>query len=603
MNNSVVVNSNYRTLAEGVTVSNDIMETRINNNDLIIGGSGSGKTGGYIFKLLENPNGSLIVSDTKGQLHKIFSEHLKALGYKVEVLDFVHPEKSVPYNPLRYIDVDKSHLQSNDMREHIFHKNGRICEKDIKKLAYAIVPSLLQDDLFWEKSAARFIAILIGICLAAFPEEEQNMNTVLKIYRSCRSPEAYSDFDVNEWAENHPNSFAAKKYMEMKNTEKSNKTWNSIMEFVNEALDPFGYEDFAPLFGGTDSFDITSLGKEKTVLFLNSSDNDPSFHILCDIFHTQALQALIREADKHENGKLDVPVRIVLDDFAASSKINNFDNMISIIRSREISVSVIIQSLSQLKSKYDENICYTILNNCDHILYLAGHDYDTASFIAQHINKTVHSVLSLPQSQAILITEGADTQIVNKLKPYYSENPDLLAKLARGQGERNSHVIRQTNGKYMTKMELENYQYSSASEKKKMEKLIKLRQEEAKERSLKEKSLKVNEILFGAIPCVALKDYVRTSLDAPIETRAEREERLYEEALFQYQIDTFFNEQEWYDADYDDDYEDDYEDDEYEAEDASSTNDAEEFGREEPMLETETDKKVDLKSDSKIKNS
>lgn len=190
------------------------------------------------------------------------------------------------------------------------------------------------------------------------------------------------------------------------------------MEFVNQALDVFDYREYSPIWAGEKTVDIAKLGHEKTVLFVNSSDNDTSMHMICDVFNTQAIQILIAEADKMENGRLPVPCRLILDDFAASAKIENFDNLISIIRSREISVSIIIQSLSQLKHMYSEQQANTILNNCAHVLYLAGKDMDTMHYIADYLNQTVHSVLKLPRDKAVYIEEGKLAQIVPKLIPY-----------------------------------------------------------------------------------------------------------------------------------------------------------------------------------------
>ena len=118
------------------------------------------------------------------------------------------------------------------------------------------------------------------------------------------------------------------------------------------------------------------------------------------------------------DGKLPVPCRLILDDFAAAARIDKFDNLISIIRSRDISVSIIIQSLSQLNHMYTKDCANTILNNCAHVLYLSGRDRDTMEYVADYLNQTVHSVLKLPKDKAVFIEEGAQARIVPKLVPY-----------------------------------------------------------------------------------------------------------------------------------------------------------------------------------------
>ncbi len=390
-----------RTFATEVKVSNDTRKTGLNNNDLIIGGSGSGKTGGYIYNLLLNPHGSMIVSDTKGLLHRTFSDYLKEKGYKVYVLDFVNPENSIAYNPLRYI------------RRNRF---GEPNEADIVKLSNIIMPKLDADDPFWEMAAARYIGILIGYILEVAPKDEQTMKNVCFVHQKIRTESGREIFE--EWAEENPESFAARKYYQMRYSRGAEKMWSSIMEFVNQGLDHFDFKEFDAIWDNADSLDIGRLGREKSVLFINSSDNDTSMHVYSVLFHTQAMQVLIGEADKTENGRLPVPCRLILDDFAAAAKIDHFENLISIIRSREISVSIILQSLSQLNHMYTKDCANTILNNCAHVLYLSGKDKETMEYVADYLNQTVHSVLKLPRDKAVFIEEGAQARIVNKLIPY-----------------------------------------------------------------------------------------------------------------------------------------------------------------------------------------
>ena len=187
---------------------------------------------------------------------------------------------------------------------------------------------------------------------------------------------------------------------------------------LTRALEPFEFEEAKYIFSGKDCFDIRSLGREKTVLFLNVSDTDRTFDQLVNIFYTQALQILCTEADSLPGGKLNVPVRIIMDDFAASASIPDFDKIISVIRSRDISVSLILQSMTQLESMFSHAQALTIINNCDHLLYLGSQDLETANFIGFHANKSPENVLCLPRDQAILLTNGERARIVNKICPY-----------------------------------------------------------------------------------------------------------------------------------------------------------------------------------------
>lgn len=163
----MMTNNNVRLLAENITVSNDTKVTGLNNNDLIIGSSGSGKTGGYVIPNIQNISGSLVVTDTKGRLSKMFSNTLKRKGYKVYTLDFVNPMNSCGYNPLRAIRRKP---------------NGKYREQDILSLATAITPILDKDEPFWEKAASGYIASLIAFCLETCGVQDRNLKTVCELH-------------------------------------------------------------------------------------------------------------------------------------------------------------------------------------------------------------------------------------------------------------------------------------------------------------------------------------------------------------------------------------------------------------------------------------
>ena len=392
---------NIRYLADGITISNDTRETGLNNNDMIIGSSGSGKTGGYVIPNIQKINGSMVVSDTKGSLCRMFNEELIKKGYSVYTLDFVDPERSCGYDPIKGIRR---------------YKNGKYREQDVLTLANTIMPTLDKHDPFWEKSAAGYIAFLIAYCLEVLDPEEQNMISVCKLHQAFIKPGGELSF--MQWAEKNPDTFTARKLFQIRSGSNADKTWSCIIEFVNRALEPFEFEEARHIFANKDCFDIRCLGRKKTVLFLNVSDTDRTFDQLVNVFYTQALHLLCSEADSSPNGKLKVPVRIIMDDFAASARVPDFDKVISVIRSREISVSLILQSMTQLESMYSKAESLTIINNCDHLLYLGSQDLETANYIGYRAFKTPETILCLPRDQAVLLTNGEKAVFVRKIRPY-----------------------------------------------------------------------------------------------------------------------------------------------------------------------------------------
>lgn len=405
-----------RILAAEKEVLNDTHITRLNNNDLIIGASGTGKTTGYVIPNMLRLNSSMIAADTKGNLCTKLSPILSKKGYKIDVLDFMDPNGKSRYNPLEYIRYDEI--------------SRKYSEQDIMTIAYALMPdTMCKNDVFWAASARTLISCLISYVLEAFEPEDRTLPAVCDVFKAVQEQYAASSGNSNnmrqipfldEWTLLHPESFAARKYKMIKGVLAADKTWSCIEQFASSALDVFDYDNARKLFGAGGSFNIRDLGREKSVLFLNVSDTDHSMDCVINIFYAQVFQVLCSEADSKPSGRLDVPVRVILDDFATNVNIHDFDKLISVIRSREISVSIILQSLSQLETLYDKSQALTIVNGCDHILYLGGNDMETAEYIASRAFKTIENVLCLPNEKAYLLTRGQKGELVDKLLPDHS---------------------------------------------------------------------------------------------------------------------------------------------------------------------------------------
>lgn len=390
-----------RILAENVKISNDTRITGLNNNDLIIGSSGCGKTGGYVIPNIQNIDGSLVVSDTKGQLERRFKDELIEKGYDVYCIDFVNMHRSCGYNPMDYIG------KSDD---------GLYCEKDILSLANLLSPEFDTMDKFWRNAASSYIAFLICYCLEAEQDKYHNLMHVGELHRKFCQPNG--DLPFLAWIESHKDSFAAKKYYEFNAIRNADKTVSSILAFVNQYLEPYTFRESRYIFDNNTGFHIRNLGKKKTVLFLNVSDTDRTFDNIVNVFYAQMLRLLCAEADANLNGRLEVPVRIIMDDFASSAQIPDFDKIISVIRSRDIAVSLIIQSLSQIESMYNRSVSQTIINNCDHILYMGSQDIESASFISGRAMKTPETILNMPRNTVCILTSGKKAQFADKIVPY-----------------------------------------------------------------------------------------------------------------------------------------------------------------------------------------
>lgn len=393
--------NNCRILADNHFISNDTWQTGLNNNDLIIGPSGAGKTRGYVIPNILQCNGSMVVADTKGTICPEVGPILAQEGYKVMEINLADCALSpYGYNPLAYIRRDRY---------------GRFSEQDILTLAACTVPVETVRDPYWENMARIYLESAAAYALEALPEEEQDFTSVVRLSGEMGVGGKYKKL-MEELAEIDPESFALSRYRMFQSvSENAGTTSSCIHSFLASKISPLAFDGAKKLFKNPNKINIKRLGREKTAVFLTISDTDSSMYRLANLFYTQALHTLCDLADKSAGHRLKVPVRFYLDDFASNVVIPDFDRIISVIRSREISVSVIIQSLSQLESLYGSPKAMTILNNCDNMLCLgAGRDISTARYISYQVNKPVSTVLNTPLSEAWLLTRGEAAQQVRK---------------------------------------------------------------------------------------------------------------------------------------------------------------------------------------------
>lgn len=390
-------------LAKGVEVSNDTKKTGLNNNLLVVGSSGMGKTGGVVIPNLQKISGSMIVSDTKKNLYRSFKDELEGKGYKVVLLDFTDPLNSYGYNPFDGITK---------------YGNGMFKEQDVMLLANILIPQEDPSEPFWSDAARGYVSFLLAYCMSALPENQWNMASVCELHRVFISPIGRAS--MLGWVNKNPKTFAAKKFRNLGGLIEADRTWGCVQEFANRGLEPFEFSEYENIFSNNPNgfFDIGQLGREKTALFINVSDTDTAFDKFVTLFYAQTLQVLCRQADANEDSRLKVPTKIYMDDFAASAKIPDFDRIISVIRSRDISVSIFLQSLTQLKTMYGEYASTTIIDNCSHLLYLGGQNSETAKYIAMRANVTPETVLYMPKDKAYLLEMGKKAELVTKIVPY-----------------------------------------------------------------------------------------------------------------------------------------------------------------------------------------
>lgn len=408
----------YRILADGVTVSNDTWATGLANHDLIIGPTGGGKTRSYVLPNLLNSKESFIAADTKGSLRRQVGGILERRGFRVLELDFTNLMHSPwGYNPLRFIRWDGDRQCWN--------------EQDIITVAAALVPVTSRTDPFWDLSARNYAEALIGYTLDNLPREEHTLVSVAKLFAEAET--GVLDELMREYCTICPDSFVAMRWKFFQGGRKADKTYSSILAILSQKLSNYSFGGVQALFQNPNQIDFGAISREPTAAFIHVSDCDFSLQNLTSLFYTQALQMLIAEADSRPDNRLQIPVRLYLDDFS-NLIIPDMDKTISIIRSREISVSIALQSVTQLEGQYGHAKAMTIIDNCDHLLYLGGQSVETARFISTKANKPASAILNLPLGKAWLFERGNSPREVKKYDltrhPLYRQLPEYAAQRA-----------------------------------------------------------------------------------------------------------------------------------------------------------------------------
>lgn len=397
-----------RIISEKIQLDNNTRSTQLNNNDLLIGTTGSGKTGSYVSPYLLTAQESFIVTDTKSNLCRTYRKYLEKRGYQVFLLDLTDPSEGCGYNPMQYIGKTV--------------RNGKVHykEKDILSIAAALCPVKNTKDPFWEMTSQSLIACLISYVLEEFHEKDHNLATVSDVFKlMVAGIHAKNVSFMEEHCLKNPDSFAARKFMMLQHSFDADRTWSCIEMFVSSALNVFDFDGAREMLQKPPAFRLEQLGRQKCALFLNVSDTDRCLDQIVNLLYTQAFQVLCREADAQPDSRLKMPVRILMDDFASNTRIPDFDKLISVIRSREISVSIILQNLSQLSSVYSDAQKWTIVNNCDSILYLGGTDMSTIYYIAERARKSPDEIMALELDKAYFIQRGLKSAVkIDKLKPY-----------------------------------------------------------------------------------------------------------------------------------------------------------------------------------------
>ena len=359
-------------LTQSIRIGLNGRKHRRNLNILVVGGSGAGKTRFYAKPNVMNCNTSMVILDPKGEIARDTGHLLINSGVEVRVLDLINMWRSHCYNPFVYLKED------NDV------------QRLVTNLFKSTTPKGAQtQDPFWDTAASMLLLALIFFLKYEAPPDEQNFPMVMEMLRAAdvrEEDEQYQSpldelFDRLEMRD--PEHIALKYYHNYRSG--SAKTLKSIQITLAARLEKFNLESLAALTV-TDELDLASIGEKKTALFIIIPDNDSSFNFLASILYTQLFQQLFYSADHKHGGTLPVHVHFLMDEFANVSLPDDFDKILSVMRSRGVSVSIILQNLAQLKALFEKQ-WESIVGNCDEFLYLGGNEQSTHKYVSELLGK------------------------------------------------------------------------------------------------------------------------------------------------------------------------------------------------------------------------
>lgn len=378
------VKTENKILTQNVAIGLDGRKHRRNLNILCCGGSGAGKTRFFAKDNIMNCNTSFVVLDPKGELLRDTGNLLESNGYVIKVVDLVNMDRSHCYNPFVYLRSD------NDIQRLVTNLFKNTTPKGTQT-----------QDPFWDQAATMLLLALVFYLYYEAPPEEQNFPMVMEMIRAGEVRENDDEYQspldelFDRLERRNPEHIALKYYRSYHSG--SAKTLKSIQITLISRLEKFNLTSLASITQH-DEMELWSLGERKTAVFAVIPDNDSSFNFIVGMLYTQLFQQLYYQADVVHGGRLPIHVHFVMDEFANVALPDEFDKLLATMRSREISVSIIIQNLAQLKALFEKQ-WESIVGNCDEFLYLGGNEQSTHKYVSELLGKETIDMNTYGQSK------------------------------------------------------------------------------------------------------------------------------------------------------------------------------------------------------------
>ena len=363
---------NNTILTQNVRMSLNGKMHRRNLLQIVIGGSGAGKTRFFVKPNLMEANCSFLVTDPKGETLRAVAPLLIQKGYVIKVFDLIDPSHSDSFNALAYIKDDK----------------------DVMKLVNNFIKNTTpkgaqQNDPFWERSEIALDTALILYLIHEAPPEEQNFEMLIYMIENGGAKEDDDDYQspldllFEALEEEEPGHIAVREYKIYKQA--AGKTAKSILISAAVRLSAFILPEIQNITA-KDDMELEKMGERKQAVFAIIPDNDGTFNYIVGMLYTCAFQSLYYQADKVHQGALPVPVRMMMDEFCNVSLPDDFGKLQATMRSRNIMSTIVLQNISALKALFKDD-WEGLIGNADTLLYLGGNEVSTFKYISELLGK------------------------------------------------------------------------------------------------------------------------------------------------------------------------------------------------------------------------
>lgn len=376
---------------------------QLNKNVLVVGLPGDGKTFTYVKPNLMQMNSSFVVTDPKGLLVRETGKMLEEHGYQVKVFDLVNLTNSDMFNPFNYM---KSEL-------------------DIDRITEALVEGASENahkgEPFWNKAQLLLNRALIGYLYfdSKTRDYTANLSMVAELLRNIRRPNDKEPSTVEkmfvELEESMPGNYACKQW-NLFNDNFDAETRTSVFAMVATQYSVFDHQAVTDLIK-SDTMEMDTWNTEKTAVFVAISETNKAFSFLASTLFTVMFDQLTHNADAIIQGQKDgytaddlVHVQFIFDEFANIGKIPHFNEVLASIRSREMSVKIIIQAISQLDTIYGDKARKSMVNNCATLLFLGTNDEDTMRYFSMRAGKQTITQKSYSEQRGQRVSGSTSTQ-------------------------------------------------------------------------------------------------------------------------------------------------------------------------------------------------